>query len=182
MKTLYILLAITLSSLTYAQVIIGDNIGTATNKTSVLMEFAAGQDKGIILPYVTTLPSGPGLVEGTIVLDQSNPNKAKVKFYNESWNDLSVGSDGNVVTALANQSTSVIEDADAKVIIGSSTSSADGVLVLESSAKALILPIINDTNDVFEPAPGMMVYINTPGRKRLAVYNGTKWTYWKASF
>ena len=78
MKTILSILTIAIASLTYSQVIIGDNIGTAANKSSVLMEFAAGQDKGIILPYVTTLPSGTGLVEGTIILNATKDRKSVV--------------------------------------------------------------------------------------------------------
>jgi hypothetical protein len=182
MKTILSILTIAIASLTYSQVIIGDNIGTATNKSSVLMEFAAGQNKGIILPYVTTLPSGIGLVEGTIILNATNPTQAKVEFYNGSWNDLSNGNEGNVTTALADQLTSAVEAPEAKVIIGASTSPANGVLVLEASDKAMVLPMVNNTDDVIAPAPGMMVYINKPGAKRLAVFNGNKWTFWKPSF
>lgn len=55
-------------------------MGTATTKTSVLLEFAANQNKGLILPYVTTLPSGAGFVEGTIVLDATNASKKSKIF------------------------------------------------------------------------------------------------------
>ena len=73
----------------------------------------------------------------------------------------------------------LVEDAGAKVIIGGNSSTADGVLVLESNTKAMVLPMVQDTNDIVSPAPGMMVYINKTGSKRLAVYNGEGWTYWK---
>ena len=62
----------------YSQVIIGDNVGTASDKTSVLLEFANTNNKGIILTYVRTLPSAP--TEGTIVLDSSIPTAARVKY------------------------------------------------------------------------------------------------------
>ena len=182
MKTIFSILTIVLSSMAFSQVIIGDNIGTAANKTSVLMEFAAGQGRGIILPYVTSLPSGTGLVEGTIILNATNPLKAKVEFFNGSWNDLSNGNEANVTTALADQLTSAVEAPEAKVIMGTNTSTADGVLVLESPTKAMVLPMVTTTNDIIKPAPGMMVYVNKPGAKRLAVFNGNKWTFWKPSY
>ncbi|KFE99829.1 hypothetical protein IX39_03995 [Chryseobacterium formosense] len=180
-----------ISSVYYSsQVIIGDAVGTAptAQKTSVLLEFAAGQNKGLILPYVRTIPTGAALVEGTILLDATDSTKAKVKYYNgvtsggaSGWIDLSQGHEANITTQMTLQPTSatVTEDTGAKVIIGADTSSADGVLVLESNTKALLLPIVNDTNNIPDPAPGMMVFINKTGAKRLAVYNGAGWTYWK---
>jgi len=179
-----------LSSLASSQIIIGDAVGTApaAQKASVLLEFAVGQNKGIILPYVRTIPTGTGLVEGTIILDATNLTGARVRYYNgvttngaTGWIDLSNGNNGNITASMSLQPTAaqVTEDANAKVIIGSDTSSAAGVLVLESSSKAMILPTVSDTNSILDPAPGMMVYINKTGAKRLAVFNGTGWTYWK---
>ncbi|AYZ35163.1 hypothetical protein EGY07_06055 [Chryseobacterium indologenes] len=190
MKNTLLIITIILSGLANSQVIIGDAVGTAPagQKTSVLLEFAAGQNKGIILPYVRTIPAGTGLAEGTIILDATNPAGARVRYYNgvttngaTGWVDLSNGNNGNITSVMALQPTSaqVNEDANAKVIIGSDTSSAAGVLVLESSSKAMILPIVSDTNSIPDPAPGMMVFINKTGAKRLAVYNGSGWTYWK---
>ncbi len=56
---------------------------------------------------------------------------------------------------------------------------ANGVLVLESTTKSMILPIVQDVQNIPSPSPGMMVYINKSGAKRLAVYNGSKWSYWR---
>ncbi|WP_426277863.1 hypothetical protein ACN9MN_00955 [Chryseobacterium sp. S-02] len=186
MKKIFSIVAIALSASVFSQVIFGDAIGTASNKQSVLVDFAAGQNKGIIVPYVRTVPSGAGLAEGTIILDVSDQTKAKVKFYNgvistdapEGWADLSNGHGADINGIMAAQPV-VTEDAGGKVIIGSNSSTADGVLVLESDTKAMILPMVKDTNDILNPAPGMMVYINKTGAKRLAVYNGEGWTYWK---
>lgn len=167
-----------ISSLSYAQIIIGDEVGTATNKTSVLLEFSKAQNKGIILPYVKTLPTNP--TEGTIILDATNGSKAKMKYYNGKWTDLSVD-EANIATHLAAQpSTPSGVNGDTKVIIGSNTSTADGVLVLESTQKAMVLPRVNSTNDIINPAPGMMVYVNNPNTKEklLAVFNGQSWSFW----
>lgn len=183
MKNIFSILTLMISCTAFSQVVISGATGTATDNTSVLLDFAPGQNKGIILPYVTTMPSGAALTEGTIVLDASNPAKAKVKFYNgtASWFDLSNGHEANISSAMAIQPTAanVTENTAAKTIIGSNSSPADGVLVLESATKAMILPIVSKTDDVPDPAPGMMVYINKTGAKRLAVYNGAGWTYWK---
>ena len=184
MKYTFSILTLIISCTAFSQVIIGGKLGTATQKTSVLLEFEAGQNKGIILPYVRTLPTADsGLVEGTLVLDASDPVKARVKLYDgtATWFDLSGGHEADISPFMAIQPTSaqVIEDTGSKAIIGSSSSSADGVLVLESSQKAMVLPMVNSTDDIADPAPGMMVYLNKPGAKRLAVFNGQGWTYWK---
>lgn len=161
-----------------AQVIIGDAVGTAPIKTSVLLEFAAGQNKGLILPYVRTMPATP--TEGTIVLDASNPTKARVKYYNGTWQDLS-RQDADVSTAMADQPTEIQapEVATARSIIGAQTSSADGVLVLESTTKAMVLPIVQDVRNIIDPSPGMLVYVKKFSSKRLAVFNGSQWSFWK---
>lgn len=168
-----------------AQVIIGDAVGTAAVKTSVLLEFAAGQNKGIILPYVRTMPVAP--TEGTILLDASTPTTSRIKYYAgtvKGWVDLS-GQDANLnsTTVLANfateQPATITETATSKAIIGAQTTAADGVLVLESTTKAMVLPIVADVQNIPSPSPGMMVYINKTGAKRLAVYNGSKWSFWK---
>lgn len=185
MKNIFTIILLAVITGVNAQVIIGDASGTTTNKTSVLLDFAAGQNKGLILPYVRQLPTANALVGGSIILDATAPTTARVKFYNgTSWVDLS-GQDANLVTPvnyLAVQPT--ILDAPeltiAKAIIGAQTSVADGVLVLESDTKAMILPTVVDVQNIPSPAPGMMVYVNKAGAKRLAVYNGSKWSFWKS--
>lgn len=165
---------ILISTQAFSQVIIGDDTGTAINKTSVLLEFAAGQNKGLILPYVRTLPASPA--EGTIVLDASAPTAARVKYYNGTWVDLS-GQDANVGEEMDDQPTTA-EITGAKAVIGASTSTADGVLVLESTTKAMVLPTVTDVSLIPDPSPGMMVYLNKADAKRLAVFNGSQWSFW----
>lgn len=179
MKNLIILAAIAFSGTTFSQVIIGDNVGTAGVKTSVLLEFANTNNKGIIVPYVRTLASSP--TPGSIILDATDPLNARVKYYNGSWVDLS-GQGANVTTVLASQptATDVVEAANAKTIIGANSSAVtDGVLVLESTTKAMVLPMVSDVNNIPSPSPGMIVYVNKPSAKRLAVFNGSKWSFWK---
>ncbi|REC40072.1 hypothetical protein [Chryseobacterium sp. 5_R23647] len=159
----------------FSQIIIGDAVGTATNKTSVLLEFANEGNKGIILPYVRTLPNSPS--EGTLLLDAVTPSQSRVKYYNgTSWVDLS-RQNGDVTSALTAQPTAS-EVSGAKVIIGSNTTAANGVLVLESANKAMVLPMVSDVNNIPSPSAGMMVYVNKAGSKRLAVYNGSRWSFW----
>ena len=184
MKTLFKIICsafLGISATAYSQVIIGDNLGTApaTNKSSVLLEFANTNNKGIILPYVRTKATTP--TEGSIILDASTATDARVKYYNGSWQDLS-GQGADISTILATQPTiaQAAESADSKTIIGAATSGVtDGVLVLESTTKAMILPIVGDVNNIPSPSPGMMVFVNKTGAKRLAVYNGSRWSFWK---
>ena len=107
MKKLFTAILLGFISIANAQVIIGDATGTAAVKTSVLLEFAAGQNKGIIVPYVRTMPTTP--TEGTILLDASTPISSRMKYYAGSvkgWVDLS-GQDANLnsTTVLANFAT-----------------------------------------------------------------------------
>ena len=85
MKKIIATIFLTMMFSANAQVIIGDAVGTAPVKTSVLLEFALGQNKGLILPYVRTMPATP--TEGTILLDASTATTARVKYYNGSWVD-----------------------------------------------------------------------------------------------
>lgn len=185
MKKLISIISIITSCNIFSQVIIGDKIGTVSDKTSVLLEFANNGNEGLILPYVISKPSTP--TEGTILLDATTPAKARVKYYNgvidttkspEGWQDLS-GQDADVSLALNDQPTTITEVTGSKAIIGSSSSSADGVLVLESDTKAMVLPVVATTDNIPSPSPGMIVFINKSGAKRLAVFNGSKWSYWK---
>jgi len=123
---------------------------------------------------------GTGLAEGTILLDANDATNAKVKYYKGAWQDLSSGNGANISTYLSLQPSTVLENSTKGAIIGASTSAANGVLILESANKALVLPIVESTDNIPDPAPGMIVYINKAGAKRLAVFNGSKWTFWKA--
>ncbi|MFC3159166.1 hypothetical protein ACFOEQ_12135 [Chryseobacterium arachidis] len=151
-----------ITTLSSAQITIGDTTGTATVKTSVLLDFPPNQNKGIILPYVRTLPTTP--TEGTLILDATDATKARVKYYNGAWIDLS-GQDADVTTALSTQPTvaQVAEAAGEKTIIGAASSTANGVLVLESTTKSMVLPIVEDVRNIPSPAAGMMVYVNKAG-------------------
>ncbi|WDF46046.1 hypothetical protein PQ459_14190 [Chryseobacterium sp. KACC 21268] len=191
MKNIICTLSLLIFNPVFAQVIIGNTIGTVPSgqKESVLLEFASGQNKGIILPYVRIVPSGSRLSEGTMVLDATDPQRAKIIYYNgvidmnssDGWFDLSNGDTADLTSIMGTQPSpaAVTEFSESKMIIGSNSSSSDGVLVLESQSKAMVLPMVTNTDDIPDPAPGMLVYINKEGAKRLAVYNGNAWTYWK---
>ena len=195
MKRIILLLSLFLSKLVFSQVIIGVASGSTPNdkKAAVLLEFENGLNKGIILPYVRTLPSGIGLEGGTMLLDSTDPTKARVKYYapgnpnadTNGWVNLSQKSEANLILPtdyMQIQPTSigvhaVLEDLNGGVIIGSETSNAKGVLILESTTRSLILPKVSSTDLIKNPAPGMVVYLNGVN-KRFAVFNGAKWTFW----
>lgn len=76
------------------------------------------------------------------------------------------------------------DNSGAKVIIGNETSDSDGVLVLESSTKAMILPIVEDYKAIKNPSAGMIAFIKHPSdntKHRLIVFNGQKWAFWEAN-
>jgi len=143
----------------------GSTIQTENNNT-----------KGIILPAVDNLNSvlatTVAVNNGTFLFDKSD-NKVKM-FEKNAWVSLSDVGSASLITANTSNDT----DAQQGVIIGSETSSAKGVLVLESPNKAMILPrIMNPHLTVKSPYPGMMCY-DTVSRS-LAVFDGSVWNYWK---
>ena len=139
------------------------------SSTSVLLDFAAGTTKGIILPAVETLPTTPA--NGTFLFDKT---AQILKMYqNGAWVNLSgVGENISVVPY------SGATDNGKQTVIGARSTSADGVVVLESTDKALTLPKIASPHvNVKSPYPGMMCY--DTDRKALAVFDGKVWNFWK---
>lgn len=163
---------------TQAQVAIGK---PAVTNNSVSLEFGNDQNRGMILPWVTDANTLTSSANGTMVYDIATL-KVKVK-YAAGWKDLSVDTTGKTTDPVSGINgitiqTDASEAADAKVSIGT-PSSTPGILVLEDSNKAMILPkVANPQTDIINPSPGMMVYDTT--KKVLAVFNGTVWSFWKA--
>lgn len=176
MRNIVLIFTILIHSFTSAQISIGK---TDVTNSSVSLEFGAGE-RGIMLPWVNNVATVSGAVNGTMVYDLSD-HRVKVK-YASGWNDLSrettrtttdpvTGIDGVVIQNSAN------ENISAKVSIGI-PSSVPGILVLEDTDKAMILPrVANPHLTIINPAPGMMVYDTVS--KLLAVFNGTVWSFWK---
>lgn len=173
----------------YSQVIIGDEQGVSgSNTDSVLLDFKE-ENRGMILPYVTTKNTTP--TEGSILLDVSTSNEAKVMFYNglgihNGWVNLSNDNDTDntpdVTTILSSQPTNYSENPNEPgVVLGelSNSTPKDGVLVLESTTKAMVLPQVNSVMDIVAPSPGMMVFVTS--QDLLAVFNGKHWAFWKAT-
>lgn len=167
-KNISIAAALVVFNLSAAQVAIGKQV---VDGNSTVLDFnnVSGNTKGLILPATSGLPAG-SLVNGTFVFDVTD-NKVKV-YENDTWKALSDA--GNSSAVVVNNS----EELGKGVVIGASSSTADGVLVLESPDKAMILPQISAPHiNVKNPYPGMMCY--DTASKTLAVYDGSVWNYWK---
>lgn len=180
-KIIYTTLLVSMATFANAQVSIGGK--QEIEGTATLLDFNSpltadtnsttnNNTNGIILPAVekesvVTTPSN-----GTFIYDHA----AKIVKMREAntWVFLSGAGDNSkiVVNPSADQNT------NQGAIIGSQTSDAKGVLILESANKAMILPRIqNPHTNVKSPYPGMMCYDTV--RKSLAVFDGKNWNYWK---
>ncbi|MBV8325050.1 hypothetical protein [Chryseobacterium sp.] len=167
-KNISIAAAFVVSNSIFAQVAIEKQ---TVDGNSTVLDFnnITGNTKGLILPATSGLPTG-ALVNGTFVFDVTD-NKVKV-YENDVWKDLS--DPGSSAAVVVNNTA----ETGKGVIIGASSSTADGVLVLEAQDKAMILPKITTPHvNVKNPYPGMICYDTTS--KTLAIFDGTVWNYWK---
>ena len=171
MKKYILAMTMLTATLSQAQVVISNHADPKPTNSSVLLEFGNNENKGIILPSVT---SAPGAVAGTFIVNKTD--KA-VQYYNgTSWVNLTYPNT-LVESTFVNDGTADVGDG---VIIGAATSAKPGVLVLESTTKAMVLPRVADPHlNVLSPVAGTMVYDTTSDA--LAVYDGVEWSYWAAS-
>ncbi len=147
-----------------AQVAVGKE--TLTNP-SVLLEFNT-EAKGIILPSVA---SAPGAVGGTFLFNTAD--RSVQVFQNTGWTLLTDSSQG-VVHTYSNLGT----ETGSGVIVGATASTKPGVLVMESTTKAMVLPKVANPHLTIRGAiAGTMVYDTVSSS--LAVYDGARWSYWK---
>lgn len=145
-------------------------IGKSSVDGSGILDFPTGTTNGILLPIVETLPAASAAQNGTFLMDK---NDLKIKMCeNATWVELS---DAGSITSVAFNTSAEVGDG---VIIGATSSTVDGILVLESTNKALILPhVASPETNVKSPHAGMLVYDSTS--KSVAVFDGLKWSYWK---
>lgn len=169
--SIFSLLMIAYSSLVFGQVAIGKE---SIEGNSTLLDFNNSEKNtlGIILPAVDSAPTVfTADNNGTFLFDKSSQT---LKMYeNNQWVTLSttVG-DGSGIEE--NNTT----DAGDGAIIGSDTTAAKGVLVMESTDKAMILPRIKSPHlNVKSPYPGMMCYDTVT--QSVALFDGKFWNYWK---
>ena len=178
MRNILLILLFIISNSAFSQVLIGNDIKSISSNESVLMNFDNSEKRGFLLPTVSEIKEN--VSNGTILLDGVEVDKARVKVYqNNKWVDLSLN-DGNASSTKIDKQSNL--DKSSKVIIGSDSSEKEGVLVLESNDKAMVLPIVNSTNDIINPSPGMIVFVTNHAidKSVLAVYNGNLWTFWSA--
>lgn len=167
MKKIVLIVSITVSGLMYSQVAFGK---TTLESASSSIEFGTA-NRGMILPWVTDVASVQNAVNGTMVYDLSDK---KVKAYqNSAWVDLSIDATGVADSTIQD---ALNDNPVAKVAVGTPTTTS-GILVLEDSNKAMILPKVASPHlNIISPAAGMVVYDTV--KKQLAVYNGSVWTFW----
>lgn len=158
--------AISYAGLAHAQIAIQKEMADEDG----LLDFAENTTNGILLPIVETLPGNA--VAGTLLMDK-NDKTLKMNTGTE-WASLSDA--GSIADATFNVNPEL--SGTNRIIIGAAGTNAPGVLVLESSDKALILPkIATPHTSVKNPYPGMICY--DTASKTLAVFDGLKWSYWK---
>ncbi|MDO5615407.1 MAG: hypothetical protein Q4G16_04395 [Cruoricaptor ignavus] len=156
-----------------AQVIIGTG-KTAPSNNFVSLEFGT-ENKGIVLPMVSQTDINPQSVNGTFIFD---PVAKEVMFLkNNVWTSLSNKAGKDNPINLNNQNMKS-ENENAKVSIGK-PSSIPGILVLEDTDKAMILPLVSEPHkNIINPTAGTLAYDTK--NQMLVVFNGTQWSFWKA--
>ena len=185
MKNIIALLTLTVSTCAFAQVAIGKSAVTNTSVSVEFGDYVAGQGKGIIVPWVTSAGAVTGAQQGTIVFDTADKimkyRKADGSWFNLTRNETTTvdGQTNYDTTGVVNTilQASLTDKPDAKAAIGTPTATP-GILVLEDSNKAMVLPKVPSPHlNIINPEPGMMVYDTTT--KQLAVFNGKVWSFWK---
>lgn len=191
MKKIFYITSVILSSYSFAQVAIGNGAMPSNDYVSLELGTAApAENKGLILPWVTSEAAVNTSVVGTLIFDSATQ---KVKLATSAtpttattantiqtrWLDLT-GTAATPTTRFVNPRTTNGEAATAKVIIGTNSSAANGILVLETpnpdtAPKAMVLPRVNNYSDIVNPSAGMIVYLKSS--KKLAVFNGREWSF-----
>lgn len=175
-KIIFTITFFSLVNFANAQVSIGGKQSVEGNSTILDFNSTAANTNGIILPAVENLikalATTPAENNGTFLFDR---NTGIVKMYeNNKWVNLS----GTGSSALITVNTTTESPQNQGAIIGSRTSNAKGILVLESADKAMILPrIANPHLTVKGPYPGMMCF--DTASNTIALFDGSVWNYWK---
>ncbi|MBS7333261.1 MAG: hypothetical protein KIG88_06675 [Weeksellaceae bacterium] len=164
-KRLLITLIILLnfSTICLSQVVIGKK----TIGASVLLDFAENTTNGLVLPHINDIHLITDATVGTVVFDKIT----KKAHYYDGVQWIAINKEEGALPLIAAEKE---QGGDQGVIIGSEESTAKGVLILESSDKAMVLPKIYDpAKNVPSPYPGMICY-DTRG-KHVYIFNGLRW-------
>ncbi|MFN1218999.1 hypothetical protein ACKW6Q_18685 [Chryseobacterium kwangjuense] len=176
MRSAIIFICLLVFSTSQAQVYINSQSGTVPanlSSPSVLLEFSNNANKGLILPWTNGDVANPS--NGTIIF---NTVSKKVKVYiNDRWIDYSnEASSNNAIDTSLQNNPAYTEKPNTTTIIGSNASTAKGILVLESSNKAMVLPKVASPHlNIINPSPGMIVFDTV--KELLCIYNGTQWSF-----
>ncbi len=130
----------------------------------------SGDNKTLILPVVSNINAGSQ--EGTLWFD-ANDDKIKYKSATAVVEITDSGSDESSPKSLDPTLNEIA--AEQGTILGANSSSAPGILVLESTTKAMVLPVVEGVAQVINPEPGSIVYDRI--EKAVALYNGITWTF-----
>ncbi len=137
--------------------------------SSAILDFETGKNKGIVLPIVESLSTS--IINGTILMDKTD-KKVKMR-QNDAWVNLTT--EGNITNVVFNTSAESLNNG---VVIGASSTAATGVLILESTTKALVLPKVASPHlNIKSPVAGMICYDTTSNT--MAIFDGLSWHYWK---
>lgn len=142
-----------------AQVAIGK---TGITNSSVLLEFGTAP-KGIRLNPVENVTSLTASA-GTIAFDGAT---GSFRYYNGTgWSTSDAG-------GITGGNPTEPDNNTQGTIIGATTSSLQGAVILEASDKAIVLPKVSNALVIASPPKGLMVY--DISLKALKVYNGNNW-------
>lgn len=152
------------------QVVVGNK--QQFSSSSSILEFPENDTRGLVLPKVNV-----GLVtkveEGMLVYDVI---EKKIKYSKGIgiWEDLSI----NIGEVDPDELPTLIEDTSARTLIGNNVNvSTEGVLVLDSTSRALVLPRVENPHlRMISPPTGTIVYDTKTNM--LCVYNGKEWAFW----
>ena len=149
-------------------------INTATPDASAVLDLSKAT-KGMVIPWVTTIPSTPKT--GTLIFDATTSATPNFKYYNGSW--ITLSGNGSVNLTIQN---SLTEIAGGIAITAGTTSddvkSPKGALDLQSNNKALVLPqFASPQTKLVNPSAGTIVYDTTD--KVVMMFTGTAWEYYK---
>lgn len=168
--------------LSFFSFVINISAQVAIGKTEISSDFVSlefgneigdpQKQKGLLLPWVIEAKELDEPAPGTLIFDTADK---KIKYYKggntPAWKNLTYNENGQVDTTAQDDLESI---PTAKVSVGA-PKDAPGILVLEDTNKAMILPLIDNYQSIVNPSPGMIAY--DLENNLLCVFNGTDWTF-----